>query len=51
MLEAMDLQRYVDVFQMEHVTGDLLVELGEEELREELGVESKLHRYHSQWDT
>lgn len=44
MLEAMELQKYQGAFRSEHVSGDILAELGEEELREDLGIQSKLHR-------
>lgn len=45
MLEAMGLGRYRESFEREQVSGDILMELGEEDLKAELGMESKLHRY------
>lgn len=45
LLEAMDLHKYKDIFRMERITGDVLVELSEQDLKEELKIESKLHRY------
>ena len=42
-LDAMNLSRYKERFIEEQVDGELLVSLGEEELKE-LGVESSLHR-------
>ena len=41
----MDLGRYKDVFAQEQIAGDVLLELNEEILKEELGIESKLHWY------
>ena len=44
LLEAMDLEQYAAVFKKEHISGDILAELDEEELKDEVGIQSKLHR-------
>ncbi len=40
----MDLIKYSDSFRREQISGDVLLELTEEELKEDLGIASKLHR-------
>ena len=45
LLEKMDLLKYRDVFEREMISGDVLMELGDEELKSELGIDSKIHRY------
>ena len=49
MLAAMDLHQYMEIFKKERVSGDILLELGEQELKDDLGIDSKLHRYTWQW--
>jgi len=44
LLEAMDLGRYCEEFQREHITGEILAECNEEVLQQELGMVSKIHR-------
>lgn len=44
LLEAMELNQYKEMFSKEQISGDVLVELGQDDLKEELGVHSKLHR-------
>ncbi len=41
----MELSKYVEVFKAEQVSGDVLLELSDQELKEDLGIASKLHRY------
>ena len=40
----MELSKYKEVFQEEQVTGDIVLELTDEILRDELQVQSKIHR-------
>jgi len=40
----MELSKYKDMFVEEQVSGDLLLEFNEEILRDELQVNSKIHR-------
>lgn len=42
LLDLMDLSKYRNNFIQEHVDGEVLVDLGEDELRD-LGVQSKIH--------
>lgn len=42
LLDLMDLSKYRNNFIREHVDGEVLVDLGEDELRD-LGVQSKIH--------
>ena len=44
MLEALDLPEYREAFLKERVDGQVLLQLTEEVLSTELGVDSKLHR-------
>ena len=45
LLDAMELNQYKEVFSRERISGDVLLELGQDDLKEELGIHSKLHRY------
>ena len=45
MLAAMEMHQYMDTFKRERVSGDILMELGDQELKDDLGIDSKLHRY------
>lgn len=40
----MELSKYAEMFKREQVAGDILLELTDKELKEDLGIESKLHR-------
>ena len=40
----MELSKYKEIFQEEQVTGDIVLELTDEILRDELQVQSKIHR-------
>lgn len=40
----MNLGVYKDTFQKEQITGEILAELTDQELKDELGVSSKIHR-------
>lgn len=40
----MELGKYAETFKKEQVAGDILLELTDKELKEDLGIESKLHR-------
>ncbi len=44
LLEAMGLSQYKDTFSMEQVTGEILVELSDQDLRNDLGINSRVHR-------
>ena len=44
LLQAMDLQRYSDLFMKEQITGELLMECDDGILSSDLGISSKLHR-------
>ena len=44
LLQSKGLQQYREVFEKEHIDGEILCELDEDILREELGVASRLHR-------
>ena len=44
LLHDMGLNQYQETFQLEGITGDILVELDEEVLQTELGVTSRIHR-------
>lgn len=44
LLTAMDLSQYKESFAREHVTGELLFELEEDDLHSDLGVTSRIHR-------
>ena len=44
LLEAKGLQQYREVFEREHIDGEILQELDDEILEKDLGVTSKLHR-------
>lgn len=43
-LAAMDLPQYMEAFKRERVSGDIMLELGDEVLKDDLGVDCKLHR-------
>ncbi len=45
LLQAMDLSKYMELFKSEQISGDILLELTEQDLKVELGIESRLHRY------
>lgn len=40
----MDLAHYCEAFAKEHISGEILAELGDDDLQRELGVNSKIHR-------
>ncbi len=44
LLEAMDLQQYVETFRQQHVDGDILSDCDEDILQNELKIQSRLHR-------
>ena len=44
LLQAMNLTQYQSRFATEGIAGDILVELGDQDLRNDLGVKSKVHR-------
>ena len=43
LLSAMKLERYIPKFQQEVITGGVLLELTDDILREELGVQNRIH--------
>lgn len=44
LLEAMDLQQYIETFRQQHINGDILMDCDEDILKNELKVKSRLHR-------
>ena len=44
LLDVTGLSQYRDIFTRETMTGDILLECNEDILKDELGIESKLHR-------
>lgn len=44
LLEGMGLQQYKDIFLQEQISGDILLECSDQELRDELNVSKKIHR-------
>lgn len=44
MLKKLDLPEYVEVFLKAHIDGHVLLELTDDVLLNELGIDSKLHR-------
>ncbi len=40
----MELSKYKKIFQDEQLTGEIMLELTDEIMRDELGVQSKIHR-------
>ena len=44
LLDAMGLPQYQTVFAEQCVSGDILVELGDEDLQNDLGITSRIHR-------
>ncbi len=39
----MNMERYIPQFQQEHISGDLLLDLNDDILREELGIVREVH--------
>ena len=44
MLEGMSLTQYNEVFAREQISGEVLVELDDDTLREDLGISNRVHR-------